>query len=167
MHMPRKVSLRAWATPLTIGSFLLMAATGVLMFFELEPGLTTVVHQWFSWLFLLGATAHIAINIRPFKNHLKSRWGQASIAAFTVILALSLTSWGLVTGPALKRPIERALVDAPISALASVTHTELDVLLGRLQAQGISATGTQSLQDVVEAHGIDENDLLGIIFLPE
>lgn len=165
--MSRKLSLRAWATPLTIGSFLLMAATGILMFFELEPGLTTVVHQWFSWLFLLGAVAHIAINIRPFKNHLKSHWGRASIAAFTVILALSLTSWGLITGPALKRPIERALVDAPISALAGVARTDINVLLGQLQAQGITSTGAQSLQDLVEQYGIDENILLGMIFLPE
>lgn len=71
--MAKPMGLRRWATPLIIGSFVLMAGTGVLMFFEYEGGLITVVHQWFSWIFLLGAGAHIAINLRPFQNHLRSR----------------------------------------------------------------------------------------------
>jgi hypothetical protein len=76
-----------------------MSATGVLMFFEWDRGLTTVVHQWFSWLFLAGAGGHIATNLRPLKNHLKSRWGKASLAAFAVVSAASLFSWGYITGP--------------------------------------------------------------------
>ena len=34
----KSIPIRAWATPLTIGSFLLMAATGVLMFFGVSYG---------------------------------------------------------------------------------------------------------------------------------
>ena len=97
--------MRTWATPLTIGSFVLMAATGVLMFFEWERGLAAVVHKWFSMLFLAAAGGHIAANLRPFKNHLKSHCGQASIAVFMVVLAASFFSWGIITGPELKRPI--------------------------------------------------------------
>ena len=41
--MPRPI--KTWATPLTLGSFVLMGGTGVLMFFEQDAGLTTVVHQ--------------------------------------------------------------------------------------------------------------------------
>jgi hypothetical protein len=92
--MPKMILSRTWATTLTIGSFILMSATGVLMFFEWNPGPTTVVHQWFSWFFLVGAGGHIAANLRPFKNHLKSRWGKASVAVFTAVFAASLFCWG-------------------------------------------------------------------------
>ncbi len=37
--------LRRWATPLIIGAFLLMSVTGVLMFFEIDAGLTAVAHN--------------------------------------------------------------------------------------------------------------------------
>src|SRR4029450_10400711 len=50
-----KLSPRPWATKLIIGAFLLMAVTGVLMFFELEHGFVVVVHQWASWILLIGA----------------------------------------------------------------------------------------------------------------
>lgn len=43
--MSEGISLRTWATPLTVGAFLLMAATGVLMFFGYDRGLTAVVHE--------------------------------------------------------------------------------------------------------------------------
>lgn len=48
--MFENLSPRRWATKLTIGSFLLMAGTGILMFFELDQGVVLVVHQWSSWL---------------------------------------------------------------------------------------------------------------------
>ena len=52
--MPELPTLRGWATTLTIGSFVLMVGTGLLMFFALDRGLVVVIHQWFSWLFLAG-----------------------------------------------------------------------------------------------------------------
>jgi len=163
--MAKAFPLRSWATPLTIGSFLLMGGTGVLMFFELDGGLTAVVHQWFSWLFLAGAGGHVAANVRPFGKHLGSRKGRASIVALGVVLVASYFSWGLVTGPQLKRPIELALVDAPLSALASITRTPLEVLTQRLEVQGMVASGTESVRELSGKYGVDENRLLGTVFL--
>lgn len=39
------MTYREWATPLTIGSFLLIAVTGVLMFFHLDSGLNKLAHE--------------------------------------------------------------------------------------------------------------------------
>ena len=165
--MSKMIPLRIWATPMTIGAFFLMSATGVLMFFEWERGLTTVAHQWFSWLFLFGVGGHIAVNVRPFKIHLKSRWGKTTLAAFTVVWVASFFSWGIITGPQLERPIEQALVDAPLSALASVTKTDPDALMRRLKAHGIDAIGQQSIRDLSGEYGVGEDRLLGLVFLPE
>jgi len=160
--------LRNWSTPLTIGSFILMSATGILMFFEQESlGIITIVHQWFSWLFLLGAGSHIAANFYPFKKHLKTPWGKISAISFLSVFALSLFSWGMVTGPQLERPIELALVDAPLSALADVVRMPQASLIEKLKTQGIVATPQHSIRDIVEQTQIDENILLGIVFLPE
>jgi hypothetical protein len=165
--MPNTAVLRRWATPLTMGAFLLMTVTGIVMFFEADQGLTTVVHQWFSWIFVIGAAGHIAANSRPFVNYLKSRGGRASVAAFSIVLVGSFFSWGLITGPQLERPIEQTLVDAPLSALAELTRTTPDALLQKLEAEGISANVRQSVRELAVATGEDENRLLGIVFLAE
>lgn len=144
-----------------------MAGTGVLMFFEWDHGLTTVVHQWFSWIFLIGACSHLAINIRPLKNHFNSPLGRAGIVFFSCALLVSCFSWGRITGPQLKRPIEQALVDAPLWALAGVVHAEPDALLARLQKRGIHATFEKSIHELSVQNRIGENQLLAITFLCE
>ncbi|KFI33948.1 hypothetical protein CG51_03490 [Haematobacter missouriensis] len=159
--------MRTWATPLTIGSFVLMAATGLLLFFEWNTGLTTIAHQWFSWLFLIGVAGHLTINFRPLKNHLKSGWGRASIALFAAILVASLFSWGQVTGPQLERPIMEALVDAPLSVLAELTQRQPESLLRGLEANGISAATDDTVAAVAVKNKVGINRLLGQIFLPE
>lgn len=160
-----RFSLRTWATPLILGAFSLMAATSVLMFFGRYRGLTTVVHQWFSWIFLIGAAGHITINARPFLRHLKSGAGRTSLAAFALVLIASFFSWGLVTGPNLKHPIEEALVDAPLYSLALATHKDVDDLIHRLDKQGIPATDRQTLRELSGQHHVGMNRLLGIAFL--
>jgi hypothetical protein len=144
-----------------------MAGTGALMFFDLDFAMTTVVHQWFSWIFLAGAAAHITTNFRPFKKHLGSGWGKASLATFGVVLAASFVSWGFVTGPQMEKPIEQALVDAPLSALASVIRATPEALVTRMKEHGITANAQQSVREVSARSGESENRLLAIVFLPE
>ncbi|MBJ3777850.1 DUF4405 domain-containing protein [Acuticoccus mangrovi] len=163
--MAKAFTMRTWATPLTLGSFILMAATGVLMFFDVVPGYVTFVHEWFSWLFLLGAGAHIAVNVRPLKFHLRSTWGRASVALFAAVLLASTISFGQITAPQLKWPLAEALLEAPLSVLAALTRVEPDELLQRLAAHGISATPDQSIDELASAHRMDEFHMLGLIVL--
>jgi hypothetical protein len=59
------------------------------------------------------------------------------------------------------------LIDAPLFALASTIRTDPDALLLRLKARGIPATRQQSIRELSTAHSVGENELLGIVFLPE
>ncbi len=161
------ISLRAWATPLTIGSFILMTVTGILMFFDVVSGYITFAHEWFSWIFVIGSGAHIAVNLRPFKNHLKSNWGRACVAICSVVLVASAFSWGRITLPQLKWPIADALVNAPITALAQIKRTEPDALLQKLEKHGFKGNREQSMMELAKEHETDAFHLLGIIFLPE
>lgn len=156
-----------WATPLTVGSFILMAATGILMFFDIVPGYVTFVHEWFSWLFLLGAAGHAVVHFRALKHHLKSRWGWPCVAAFTTVVVLSTFSFGRITAPQLKWPISEALLEAPLSALAAVTRTEPEALVRRLERHGIAAAPGQNPRELAAEHGLDEFHVLGLIVLPE
>ena len=163
----KSIPIRAWATPLTIGSFLLMATTGVLMFFGVRGGLISEVHEWFSWLFLAGAVAHLVVNVRPLTLHLKSRWGRISIAAAVVVLAVAVFPSGVRTGHQVRHAVEQAVVDAPLSTLASLANVSPPDLENRLKAHGVTATLNQSLRDLSDQNGMDEHALLGIVFMKD
>lgn len=161
------MTLRTWATPLTIGSFILMTATGILMFFDIVPGFITFAHEWFSWVFVAGSVAHIAVNLRPFKNHLKSNWGRASVAFFALALIASGFSWGRITLPQLKWTILESLANAPISALAEIKGVDPELLLRKLEEQGCHGRRDQSVMEISKECGVDVQHLIGIVFLPE
>lgn len=167
MSTAKPFTLRTWSTPLTIGSFVLMAVTGVLMFFDLVPGYLTFAHEWFSWLFLVGVGGHIAVNYRPFVRHLQSNWGRANVAIFAIILIVSTFSYGRITAPQLKWPIANALIEAPLSALADVTRRDPTELLAKLKTHGVTATPDQNIKELADALDMDEFHILGLVILRE
>lgn len=162
----KPLTLRGWATPLTIGAFFLMAGTGTVMFFKFDNGLMAVVHRWCSWIFMAGAISHITANIRPFKNHLASPLGRTSAVTFLALLLVSFFSWGQVTNPKLIQPIETALVEAPIGTLASVVRSSPEDMVARFREAGIVATPDQSIHVIAIANHTSEGRLLGMVFLP-
>jgi hypothetical protein len=84
-----------------------------------------------------------------------------------MILIVSGFSWGMITGPQLKRPIEQTLVDAPISLLARMSHVDTTTVMSRLNAQGIDATSEQSIRELSRKYDQDENRLLAMVFLSD
>lgn len=163
--MFRPASLRPWATPLTIGAFVLMAVSGVMMFFHVMPGYITYAHRWLSWLFLLGAGAHIILNNRALVRHLGSAWGRTSLTVFTLALIVSTFSFGQVTAPQLERRVSEKLVEARLSTLADLTRTNQTGLLRKLAGHGVRARPDQTVKEVATEHGIEDFHILGLIFL--
>lgn len=160
------IPVRTWATPLTIGSFIPMAATGILMFFHIDRGIISGAHQWLSWLFLIGLVGHIMANFRSFTNHLKSRWVRTSVSVFAIILVASFFTWGARTGGQLLAAIENDLVSAPLSTLAVVVRTAPNVLEHRLETHGIVARKEQTIRDIAGNSPGKQLQVLKLVFLP-
>lgn len=160
----RKVALRDWATPLAIATFVLMAGTGVLMFFGVNTGITDVIHQWFSWLFLLAVGAHLVLHVRSVSRHLQSTSVRLGVGLFVAILALSLFSWGTVTGPQLKRPIERAILEASVDNLATLTHVPSATVVARFSAIGVDTTGRETIAQLSQRYRVSPHRLLAVVF---
>jgi cytochrome bd-type quinol oxidase subunit 2 len=160
----REIPLRAWATPLALATFVLMAGTGVLMFFGINSGITDVVHQWFSWLFLVAIGAHLALHVRSVSRHLQSWRVRLCVGIFAILLMSSLFTWGTVTGPQLKRPIEQAMLGASVDSLAVVTHVPPAVLVTRLAAIGVTTTGGETIAQLSARHRVSPHRLLAVVF---
>jgi Domain of unknown function (DUF4405) len=127
---------RDWATPLTIGTFGVLAVTGVLMFFHLDTGLNKVVHEWLSWLLVAGVGLHVVVNLPGFMRHLASLRGRAILGTCAAVLALSFAPLGGGDEPPFVAPM-KALAAAPLPVLAQVAGVPPATLVERLAQAGV------------------------------
>lgn len=72
-------------------SFMAMATSGAMMFVIERPSFTIQmhpVHKLFGLLMVISAIAHISLNFRSIKAHLKFRSGVVAISILSVFLVL-------------------------------------------------------------------------------
>jgi hypothetical protein len=154
-------SHRGWITPLVIGSFLLSAVTGTLMFFHLDMGFNKLAHEWLSWLLLTAVVLHILYNLPAFTRYFGQTTARYVILALAIVLGLSFFSFGgKKPEPAFATPV-RALGQAPLPLLAQIAGVSLPELKQRLEAAGVHAeSDTATLRDLV---GADLRTQLGVL----
>jgi hypothetical protein len=158
------MTFRESATPLTIGSFLLIAITGVLMFFHLDSGLNKLAHEWLGWAMIAAVGLHAIVHVKSFQRHFKRPAALALIGAFVVLLATSFISPG---GKADKPPhvlAAQAVLDAPLENVAALAHKDTQTLLAELQAAGFAADSGRSLHDSIGNDRKQQMRALGIVF---
>ena len=140
---------RDWITPFTAGSFLLSAATGILIFFHIDTVANNIVHEWLSWALICGVVFHVAINLKALIKYLCTRRGFVIVGIFVAIFAVSFVTIGKMHEPPYISPI-RALAQLPLSSLAQVAQISPQELSKRLSAEGIPPAPDQhKLSDIV------------------
>jgi len=157
---------REWATPITVGAFLLSAVTGILMFFHGDTGLNKVAHEWLGWALVVGVGLHVVTNFQAFKRHLASARGQWLIGAFALVLALSfIPAGGGERGEPPFGAAMDALSAAPISTLAPLAGLTSDELIQRLAAAGYPASSPDTrISDLAGGKREAHFQLIGIVF---
>jgi hypothetical protein len=143
--------IRKLATPLTVGSFALMATTGVLMFFHVQLGIIKDAHEWLSWLFLAAVGLHIYVNFAVFKRYFSQKPALLIIAVCLIVLVAAM----LFPAEGGKRggfqQINRVLLEAPLSSVAALTGKTAEALQSQLQAQGLQVdANSQNLKQIAD-----------------
>ena len=141
---------RPWITPLVIGSFVLIAVTGVLMFFHLDQGMNKLAHEWLSWLMLAGVGLHVLLNLPAFKRYLSQKTARMVIGVLALVLGLSFVSLpGAKKQPSYAAPVH-ALAQTPLPVLAQVLGKSTEALKADLTQAGVAVdSDEQTLQALV------------------
>jgi hypothetical protein len=152
--------LRAWVTPITIGSFLLIGVTGLLMFFNVRGSLIVVAHEWLSPIFVVGACMHVWLNWGAVRASLTRGRGIIIVGLFGALLAFALAPSDEAEEIArehghgqelIGRRAAEALLQARISTVAELTGQAPDRLRDRLGRCGIRVTSDEiSLVDAAD-----------------
>jgi len=155
-------TLRKWATPTTMGAFVLLAVTGVLMFFHLDSGLNKTAHEWLGWALLAGVAAHVAVNFRAFKTYFKKPLALGIMGVFAAVLALSFIPAGQGGGSPVVL-VMQTLNGAPIEAVIALGG-DVEAGFARLADAGIAAQPGQSLAELTGGDRERQGEILTLLF---
>lgn len=142
---------REWATPVTIGAFMIMSVTGLLMFFHADMGLNKFAHEWLGWLMIAGVLFHAIANWNGFKRYfLSSTLGRSIMAVFALTLAATFIPLS-GSGKGFPPPVMamKAVTHAPISTVAPLTGKPVAEVLADLKQAGIELSGSDASIDSV------------------
>jgi hypothetical protein len=178
--------VRAWSTPLTIGSFVLSALTGIMIFFHWGFTYAKVLHEWLGWLLVFGASFHVVGNWRPFVRYFSYIPGKASsgvsgkaiMAVFAVLIAVSFVpSGGKPDGPdgpgghggpgraMPARRLEGLISRTPFVTVAGIAVHEPEGLIRELRRQGVVIERKeQTIQEIAARNGRANVEILNLIF---
>jgi hypothetical protein len=158
------IRLRRWATPLVSGSFLLIAATGLLMLCEAASPAARVAHEWLSLVLLAAAALHLVVNARGFLGALRPRLARVIVGAFAALtLLLAIPSRGPGGDPG--RRVFVALMNAPLERVAAAAGRSPQELRSGLERAGLRVPAEQtSLAEIARLNHAHPPDLLGMAF---
>lgn len=142
---------REWTTPITAGAFLLLAVTGLLMFFHAAPELAEEVHEWLSLVFVTAVLLHLTTNFSAFKRYLSQRRAQVILGVFAVLVLVSVIPFEEEgeEGPPFAAPI-RLLAKAPLAEVAQLAKSSPEQMIAELKKEGIAVqSAQQSLSELV------------------
>ncbi|MGD9918790.1 MAG: DUF4405 domain-containing protein [Paenirhodobacter sp.] len=159
------LKLRSWATPLVIGSFLIMAVTGVLMFFHLDTATMKTIHEWAGLVMVAGAIAHVILNWRAFSLYFKRPLAAGIMALGAVVLAVTFVPNvipGVVEGAGLgPKVVMDSMGNARIETLSELSGKPVDQLMSEFEAAGL--TGIDPAKTVKANAGGDGGKLREIL----
>ncbi|WP_432447942.1 DUF4405 domain-containing protein [Aliiroseovarius marinus] len=156
-------NLRKWATPLVVGSFLLMGVTGILMFFHLETMLGKVVHEWAGWLMVIGVGAHVVLNWRPMTLYLKRPLARLIMGAGAALTVATLLPIGGTGSPPV-RSVMMAVSQADEATLMALAGLEVEAGRAILAEAGVALDPGQSLDAATEGDFAQQITAMSALF---
>jgi len=152
-----------YATPFTVGLFLVSAVSGIALFFHFGGPYFHGMHEWLSMLLLLPFALHVWKNWTPFVRYFRRGW-------LVIPLGLSILAAAAFTAPALTgangggnpaRQAIRLITDAKLTDLAPLLKRSPDEVATQLRGAGYTVSSNdQTLIEIAEASGREPRAIL-------
>ena len=161
------MTLRSWATPLTIGSTLIVTITGVMLFFHLTPGLTRPAHEWLGWVMAAAMLAHVLVNWRAFTGYFRRPVAIAILSLSAALMAL--TPLDILPSTATASPVSAVMGAMGRASLATVADlaglTEAEAVT-RLTEAGLDASAGQTMASLTKGERAVQLQVVELLFTP-
>lgn len=157
--------MKSWATPLAIGSFIILAVTGLLMFFKIEGGYIKPVHEWLSWLMVAGVVLHTVANWKAFLSYFSKIPAVSIISVGIVVTALAVFMPASREGGNPKIKMMKAIESARLETVAELAGKESEEIVTTLEKKGISVSDpSMTIRQIAKQNQKKEMEVLGLVF---
>ncbi|MCF8382266.1 MAG: DUF4405 domain-containing protein [Chlorobium sp.] len=157
--------MKSWATPLAIGSFIILAVTGLLMFFKIEGGYIKPVHEWLSWLMVAGVVLHTVANWKAFLSYFSKIPAVSIISVGIVVTALAVFMPASREGGNPKMKMMKAIESARLETVAELAGKESEEIVTTLEKKGISVSDpSMTIRQIAKQNQKKEMEVLGLVF---
>ncbi|NTU96493.1 MAG: DUF4405 domain-containing protein [Chlorobiaceae bacterium] len=159
-----KAYLKSWATPLAASSFIILAVTGILMFFKIETGLIKPFHEWLSWAMVAGVILHTIANWKQFTGYFSRKPALAIIGIGVIVTLFSVfTPTKQEQNPRMK--MTRAIISSKLETVAELAGSNGADMSAKLQQKGIAVSdGNMTIRQIAASNGKNEMAVLAVIF---
>ncbi|WP_461535089.1 DUF4405 domain-containing protein [Spongorhabdus nitratireducens] len=150
-------------TPLTVASFIIVAVTGVMMFFKLRAGIITPAHEWLGIVFVVMGILHmLLLHKNSMKKHLSKPGSAAVIVAGLLITVLSVSIPGRGASgmpPFLKA--ENIMYEADLNTLPPLFELSDQEFMQKLAASGLTVLESDtSLQSIAIHNNLTRKEIM-------
>ena len=159
------VKFKKWATPITIGTFIVSGISGVLMFLKINFGSLRVAHEWISVAMVIGVVFHIVGNYKPFIGYFKKLKPLSIISIIVVIGVIAFVIPGEEHGRPSFMDYSATLQNIPLTLAAQILEAQPESVKTHLESHGIKVADTnQTINNIAESNDTSINKILTIVF---
>ena len=152
---------RSFISPLITIIFLVVALSGLLIFFHIFDGYTEVVHEILGVVFVVFSVLHVILNWKALKIHFKKRVFILStivVAVISILLVIQQQK-----SPKFDTILIERITNAPIEDVLKVLQVDSIVVVKRLEENGISFIEGASMEEIWINNKVSPKKLFDLI----
>lgn len=152
---------RSFISPLITIIFLVVALSGLLLFFHIFDGYTEVVHEILGVVFVVFSVLHVILNWKALKIHFKKRVFILStivVAVISILLVIQQQK-----SPKFDTILIERITNAPIEDVLKVLQVDSIVVVKRLEENGISFIEGASMEEIWINNKVSPKKLFDLI----
>lgn len=156
------IKMRDMATSLTSILFLVIAITGIMMFFHILDTYTKKMHEILGLCFVLASLVHLFANWNAMKKYFRKLVFVSSIFIVSIVsFGFIVTSSSETSSP--KGALLQSMLTSPLELSAPILDFNAELLLLKLKDDGIFGEQTQSIATIAKNNGISSMKLTALI----
>lgn len=158
----QKSTIRDFATSLTTTVFLVIATSGVMMYFHFNSGMVKNLHEILGLLFVVAACFHVIMNWKSMKSYFKKK---IFIASFIVISIISgvFISQSANKGTDPKRVLTTKVLNGSISDTFKLLNGSYEKSLLLLEKENIKLLNNTTILSIAKANKTSPFRIIAII----
>lgn len=159
-----RVYTRKWSTPIVIGSGIIVAISGVLMFFGVHNPIQ-LAHEWVGIAFAAGIVLHILNHWPAFKNYFSHRQALNILGSVGIVSFLLIGSSMTDTGGSPVESMIQSYVSSPLTEVAPLLDQQAEGVVAKIESAGfIVGDASMSIKQIAAANNTHPKALMSALF---